>query len=191
MEVPGGTPTPFYGCPYCEGSTPPSTRSTAHPKGAPPPPAPPAPSHPAQHLPLPGVPTVCPPPPQQTQPRAGSMSLLKNNPGLSRRGRRPRGRIGCGEEFTAPPAPPPSQCLCPIWPRSAPAPASHARAWGHGLTWGLGWEGHEGVQRWGNRGAALCKITPKGAERTDGSSSPRTPLSPLSDTATPQCQPAS
>lgn len=142
--------------------------------------------------PSPGCPQCAPPPPpQQTQPRAGSMSLLKNNPGLSRRGRRPRGRIGCGEEFTAPPAPPPSQCLCPIWPRSAPAPASHARAWGHGLTWGLGWEGHEGVQRWGNRGAALCKITPKGAERTDGSSSPRTPLSPLSDTATPQCQPAS
>lgn len=191
MEVPGGTPTPFYGCPYCEGSTPPSTRSTAHPKGAPPPPAPPAPSHPAQHLPLPGVPTVCPPPPSKPSLVLAACHCLKITPAFRGAAGDLAGGLAAVKSSRPPRPPPPSQCLCPIWPRSAPAPASHARAWGHGLAWGLGWEGHEGVQRWGNRGAALCKITPKGAERTDGSSSPRTPLSPLSDTATPQCQPAS
>lgn len=145
--MPGGTPTPFYGCPYCEGSTPPSTRSTAHPKGAPPPPAPPAPSHPAQHLPLPGVPTVCPPPPQQTQPRAGSMSLLKNNPGLSRRGRRPRGRIGCGEEFTAPPAPPPLPSAC--------VPSGRAQLQLLRVTPGLGDTVLLGD--WAGRGTRVCR----------------------------------
>lgn len=141
--------------------------------------------------PSPGCPQCAPPPPSKPSLVLAACHCLKITPAFRGAAGDLAGGLAAVKSSRPPRPPPPSQCLCPIWPRSAPAPASHARAWGHGLTWGLGWEGHEGVQRWGNRGAALCKITPKGAERTDGSSSPRTPLSPLSDTATPQCQPAS